>query len=67
MRSFTDGTFTTQFKTNEGYLNVALRVFVFAGFLSHQINNETEEIKFGLTEKKRICLFHYFIYMKMWC
>ncbi|UFH35533.1 class I SAM-dependent methyltransferase [Flavobacterium acetivorans] len=43
-----------QFKANEGYLNVALRALCSQGFLSYQINNVTEEIKFGLTEKSEM-------------
>jgi hypothetical protein len=45
---------TAQFKANEGYLNVALRVLCSQGFLNHHINNATEEIKFSLTDKSEI-------------
>jgi len=45
---------TTQFKANEGYLNVALRVLCSQGFLNHHINNATDEIKFSINEKSKI-------------
>jgi SAM-dependent methyltransferase len=51
---------TSVFKANEGYLNVALRVLSSQGFLNYQVNNATEEIKIGITDKSEIAfsLFH---------
>lgn len=51
---------TSQFEANEGYLNVGLRVLCSQGFLKYYINNGTDEIKFGLTEKSEVAfsLFH---------
>ncbi|WP_413999087.1 class I SAM-dependent methyltransferase [Flavobacterium sp. W1B] len=42
---------TSEFKANEGYLNVGLRVLCSQGFLKYHINKSTQEIKFSLTDK----------------
>lgn len=42
---------TSEFKANEGYLNVGLRVLCSQGFLQYHIDNAKEEIRFSLTEK----------------
>lgn len=50
----------TEFKANEGYLNVGLRVLCSQGFLNYHINNKKGEIRFSITEKSEIAfsLFH---------
>src|SRR6187401_839650 len=45
---------TAEFKANEGYLNVALRVLSSQGFLKYEINNLTDEIHLSLTDKSEI-------------
>lgn len=42
---------TEKFKANEGYLNVALRVLSSQGWLTQHIDNQKDEITFGLTDK----------------
>lgn len=42
---------TEKFKANEGYLNVALRVLASQGWLTQHIDNQKDEITFGLTGK----------------
>lgn len=53
---------TTEFKANEGYLNVGLRLLCSQGFLNYQINNATEEIKFTLTNKSEIAFSMFNLY-----
>lgn len=50
-----------EFKANEGYLNVALRVLASQGFLNYELNNQTDEIKISTTEKTELVL-PYFSY-----
>lgn len=38
-------------KTNEGYLNVALRILASQGYLNRNVNNELDEITLELTEQ----------------
>ncbi len=45
---------TAEFKANEGYLNVALRVLCSQGFLEYEMNNQTDEIRLSLTDKSEI-------------
>jgi len=45
---------TSEFKANEGYLNVALRVLCSQGFLKYQINHLTDEIHLFITDKSEI-------------
>lgn len=42
---------TLEFKANEGYLNVGLRVLCSQGFLKYHINNVKDDIRFSLTDK----------------
>lgn len=44
----------TEFKANEGYLNVGLRVLCSQGFLNYHINTLTDEIAFSVNEKSEI-------------
>ncbi|TRX36442.1 class I SAM-dependent methyltransferase [Flavobacterium sp. ZT3R18] len=45
---------SSQFKANEGYLNVGLRVLASQGFLDYQINASTDEIAISVNEKSEI-------------
>ena len=45
---------TAHFRANEGYLNVALRIFCSQGYLVQQINPSKDEITFTLTDRGRI-------------
>ena len=46
-------TLTKQFKANEGYLNVALRILCDQGWLSQNIDNSTDTIHFETTDKSQ--------------
>lgn len=50
----------TVFKTNEGYLNVGLRVLASQGFLDYEVDNNTQEIMISVNEKteKAFSMFH---------
>ena len=41
---------TAKFKANEGYLNVALRVLCSQGWLSQQLDNQKDTIRYATTE-----------------
>ena len=45
---------TAQFRANEGYLNVALRVLSSQGWLAQHIDNEADEISYSITEAGRM-------------
>jgi SAM-dependent methyltransferase len=45
---------SSQFKANEGYLNVGLRVLASQGFLDYQIDANTDEITISVNEKSEI-------------
>ena len=45
---------SSKFKTNEGYLNVALRVLASQGFLDYYVNTQTDLIAFRINEKSEI-------------
>jgi SAM-dependent methyltransferase len=53
---------TSQFKANEGYLNVGLRILCSQGFLDYDINNESQQIKFTLNEKSSIAFSLFYLY-----
>lgn len=44
---------TVKFDANEGYLNVALRVLASQGWLVQQIDNQSDEITFAVTDKSQ--------------
>lgn len=50
------------FKSNEGYLNVALRILASQGFLEYEINNQTQEIKIRVNEKTEIAFSLFYLY-----
>ena len=52
--SFTD--ISSQFTTNNGYLNIALRLLASQGWLNRKIVIDGEEIDFSLTEKGKSML-----------
>ena len=45
---------TNEFKANEGYLNVALRVLASQGWLLQHIDNTKDEISYKITDRGRI-------------
>ena len=45
---------SSKFKTNEGYLNVALRELASQGFLDYYVNTKTDLIAFRINEKSEI-------------
>jgi hypothetical protein len=45
---------SSQFKANEGYLNVGLRVLASQGFLDYQVDANTDEITISVNEKSEI-------------
>lgn len=53
---------SSQFKANEGYLNVGLRVLCSQGFLKYQIDTETDQISFSLTEKSKTAFSLFYLY-----
>ena len=42
---------TERFKTNEGYLNIALRTLASQGFLEYKVDNNTNEVTISTNEK----------------
>ncbi len=53
---------SNQFKANEGYLNVGLRVLASQGFLDYDINNQTQEIKISVNAKSEIAFSLFYLY-----
>jgi hypothetical protein len=53
---------TSQFKANEGYLNVSLRVLCSQGFLDYHINTTTDQIKFSINDKSAIAFSMFYLY-----
>ena len=51
-----------QFRCNEGYLNVGLRVLCSQGFLDYHVNNETQEIKFIVNSKSQTAFSLFYLY-----
>lgn len=51
-----------EFRCNEGYLNVGLRVLCSQGFLDYHVNNETQEIKFTVNSKSKIAFSLFYLY-----
>ena len=53
---------TSDFKGNEGYLNIGLRILCSQGFLDYQINNELDEIKFSTNAKSAVAFSNFHLY-----
>ena len=53
---------TKHFNTNEGYLNVGIRVLASQGFLDYHVNNETQEIKISINDKSKIAFSLFYLY-----
>ena len=51
-----------QFKSNEGYLNVGLRVLASQGFLDYNVNNEAQEIKVTVNSKTKTAFSLFYLY-----
>jgi len=45
---------STKFKSNEGYLNVAMRVLASQGFIDFQVDNVADEITYSINSKSKI-------------
>jgi hypothetical protein len=43
-----------QFNTNEGYLNIALRILASQGWLNYSVDNKNDKIEFSVNEKTAI-------------
>jgi SAM-dependent methyltransferase len=52
----------SQFKANEGYLNVGLRVLCSQGFLNYHINTATDQIKFSVNDRTEIAFSMFHLY-----
>ncbi|MWB94099.1 class I SAM-dependent methyltransferase [Flavobacterium sp. GA093] len=50
------------FKTNEGYLNVGLRILASQGFLEYEVDNQTQEITISVNEKTEIAFSMFYLY-----
>ena len=53
---------TSEFKANEGYLNVGLRVLSSQGFLNYNIDSHTDTIKISCTDKSEIAFSMFHLY-----
>ncbi|WP_343697841.1 class I SAM-dependent methyltransferase [Flavobacterium sp.] len=53
---------TTVFKTNEGYLNVGLRILASQGFLNYEVDNAKDEITISVNEKTEIAFSLFYLY-----
>lgn len=53
---------TSEFKANEGYLNVGLRVLASQGFLDYNIDNASDTITFSVNEKSNFAFGLFFLY-----
>lgn len=51
-----------KFNSNEGYLNVALRVLASQGFLDYHLDNETDDVKISVNSKTNEAFSHQNIY-----
>jgi len=52
----------SEFKANEGYLNVALRILSSQGFLNYHIDTGKDHISFSLTEKSETAFSLFYLY-----
>lgn len=53
---------TTDFKANEGYLNVGLRVLASQGFLEYEVDNASQEITISVNEKTETAFSLFYLY-----
>ncbi|WP_284652990.1 class I SAM-dependent methyltransferase [Flavobacterium terrisoli] len=44
----------TEFKANDGYLNVALRVLASQGWLNQKVDNQNDEVTFSINDKSEL-------------
>ena len=45
---------SSQFKSNEGYLNVAMRVLASQGFIEFNVDNQSNEVTYSINSKSKI-------------
>jgi SAM-dependent methyltransferase len=53
---------TENFKANEGYLNVALRILASQGFLNYDVDNASQQVTISLNEKSEIGFSLFYLY-----
>jgi len=53
---------TSEFKGNEGYINVGLRILCSQGFLDYHIDNKSQQISFSLNDNSRIAFSLFYLY-----
>src|SRR5690606_35878741 len=53
---------TNQFKANEGYLNVGLRVLASQGFLNYSVDNQNDFIEVSVNNKSEFAFSNFHIY-----
>jgi len=52
----------SEFKANEGYLNVGLRILASQGFLDYVIDTEKDAITIAVNDKSEIAFAHFYLY-----
>ena len=55
-----------EFKANEGYLNVALRILCSQGWLNQEIDNVKDEIIYSINEKSKLAFDHCHLYQEVY-
>lgn len=55
-------TLTNHFSSNEGYLNVALRILCSQGWLTQTVDNKKDEITFTINDKSAFAFKHVYLY-----
>jgi len=53
---------TTKFKTNEGYLNVALRGLCSQGWLTQHVDNNNNSVRYEINNKSKIAFDYFYLY-----
>lgn len=56
---------SAQFSSNEGYLNVAMRVLASQGFINFEVNNVSNEVIYSINEKSKIAFDLFPIYKEV--
>jgi len=56
---------TTEFKANEGYLNVALRILCSQGWLIQNLDNEKNEVSYSINDRSEFAFKHFFLYKEL--
>ncbi len=61
-KSVTLSQLTSEFKVNEGYLNVGLRVLCSQGFIDYSVDNNRDIVSFSVNEKSAIAFSLFYLY-----